>query len=90
MAQGHIRGMTLDLAEEPPHTNTLPPPSPSPFSPSNRKKSAKESGLEIASVWGQGDGKVATRLGTSENIPFSLLSFVATMESEILFSSGLS
>ena len=38
----------------------------------------------------EGGGKVATLLGTRENIPLSLLSLVATIESEIRFSSGLS
>lgn len=60
-----------------------------------RKKSEKQSGLEMTSVWTfevdeELVGKVATRLGTREKMPLSLLSFVATIESEILFSSGLS
>ena len=38
----------------------------------------------------EGDGKVATRLGTREKRLFSLLSFVAVMESEMRFSRGLS
>ena len=41
-------------------------------------------------VEGEDGGKVATRLGTREKMPLSLLSFVATIESDILFSSGLS
>lgn len=55
-----------------------------------RKKSEKQSGLEMISVWALDEGKVATRLGTREKMPLSLLSLVATMESDILFSSGLS
>ena len=49
----------------------------------------------MGSVWApeepwEQEGKVATLLGTSEKIPLSLLSFVAAIESDILFSRGLS
>ena len=51
--------------------------------------------MEMGSVWEpeepwEQEGKVATLLGTSEKIPLSLLSFVAAIESDILFSRGLS
>ena len=65
-------------------------------SPNSLKNSEKESGLAIASVGvrkeeeeEEEDGKVATLLGTREKRLLSL-SLVATMESDILFSKGLS
>lgn len=65
-------------------------------SPNSLKKSEKESGLAMASVGvreeeeeEEEEGKVATLLGTREKRLLSL-SLVATMESDILFSSGLS